>query len=143
MAGGLLKQFDDYIRLVEQARFHMGPLTPDDFFNDLNSFSAGAFGVEVSDLWSPGRRWPEAQARQVCWSALRRRGLHYPTIARMYRRDHTTIVSGVHRFGAMMDHSRPFREKFGAVMTGLLKKGWLLADPEHEELLLVAAERFQ
>lgn len=55
-------------------------------------------GVTVSDLKSRSRAQPLAHIRQKIMAKLRRdTDLSYPTIGRIFNRDHTTVLHAVRR----------------------------------------------
>lgn len=54
--------------------------------------------VEVGEIMGSCRQKPLARARFDAWHRLRREGLSYPQIGRMFGRDHSTVVYGVQRW---------------------------------------------
>lgn len=56
---------------------------------------SAATGVSVDDLLGRGRRRKITQARQLAMFIAREKGAAYSAIARVFGRDHTTIIHGV------------------------------------------------
>lgn len=74
-----------------------GGVTPRDLIRDLRLAVADAYCVSPEDLEGPGRLPLVVRARQHFWYLLRQRGLSYPQIGKIARRDHGTVLRGVHR----------------------------------------------
>lgn len=61
-----------------------------------------AYGIEPSDLTGNSRMEPIAEARNVAYYLARQRGMSYPRIGRLFKRDHTSVISGVKRVQALL-----------------------------------------
>lgn len=75
-----------------------GPQTPRERLMRMVAAVADEHGVEPREIMSGSRRKAPSRARQDCWARLRREGLSYPQIGRMFGRDHSTVVYGVQRW---------------------------------------------
>ena len=106
------------------------PLSMAVFVACVDAEAARAFGVDPFDMAGRSRRAAAVQARQVAWSILRARGFSFPAIGRRYARDHTTIIAGLRRFEAMLEHSEDFRRKCAATLGALRKCGVELTEEE-------------
>jgi len=54
---------------------------------------AEQFGLTVEQLRGLGRSQPLVEARAACIAIFRRRGMSYPMIARVIKRDHSSIIN--------------------------------------------------
>ena len=70
------------------------PARPGSVRQAIQDVSA-ATGVSVEDLLGRGRRREITQARQLAMFIAREKGAAYSVIARVFGRDHTTIIHGV------------------------------------------------
>ncbi|MBK9005338.1 MAG: hypothetical protein IPM41_16245 [Sphingomonadales bacterium] len=52
------------------------------------------YGVTRHDVLGPSRKRKIAYARQHCYWHFRERGNSYPAIARIMRRDHSSVIHG-------------------------------------------------
>jgi len=90
----------------------MGCLT----MHEVAALVAEEFEVSVEDLRGPSRRRDHAHARFSAQALIRAEmGKSFPSIARFFRRDHTTVVAGVARAAALEANDRAF----GAAMARL------------------------
>lgn len=58
---------------------------------------AHIFGVTADRLRGPGRREEIVAARHAVFLVLRRRGMSYPLIGKLLRKDHSTVICGCRR----------------------------------------------
>ena len=57
--------------------------------------AAAAAGVRFEDLIGPSRRADLCRIREVVYGSARRHGYSTTQTARVFRRDHTTIINGL------------------------------------------------
>jgi chromosomal replication initiation ATPase DnaA len=87
-------------------RAHQNGLLRQPFMAPMSEFEkiVGAMalsnGVTVEDLRGPDRRHDICEVRFKVWAALRAANYSYPHIGRYFRRDHTTILSGLKKIDA-------------------------------------------
>jgi len=67
----------------------MGPVTA------LQQSVATHYGYTLEELLGPRRNRTLAKARHVAMLLARQQGLSYPELGRAFRRDHSTVISGV------------------------------------------------
>ena len=70
-----------------------------------------ATGIKESQIRGRKRHKPIAAARHWVWTQAKLMGLSYPRIAKVFRRDHTTIVYGVKSYIEREGWIKPKRRK--------------------------------
>ena len=86
--------------------------------NDLDSYCilemacaiATRYNVTISEMVGPSHMRGPSTARHAMWTALRDgnpRYWSYPLIGKLFRRDHTTIMTGVARFRQLSEKTPP------------------------------------
>ncbi len=83
----------DFIRISR-------PLTPRERLMRVVQAVADEHFVEPAQIMGDSRRREPSRARMDCWSRLRREGLSFQQIGRMFGRDHTTVIYGVRKWEA-------------------------------------------
>lgn len=69
-----------------------------DAYNELENFAIDYFGIQKEDLLSHNRETDKVLVRHIVWTAMRKLlRMSYPSIARAYKRDHTSIMHGVEK----------------------------------------------
>ena len=85
------------------------PITPKDFtLAIVESVVARHPGVTVADVFGPCRKRPIVNARFEAIAEIVEARPHwsYPTIGRLFNRDHTTIMSALDRLGRRPDRQQ-------------------------------------
>jgi chromosomal replication initiator protein len=67
---------------------------------------AAANGIAPSDLTGPERPAWLVELRHECMWVLRQLGMSYPSIGRVMKRDHTSVMNGVRRHEQRMEKWR-------------------------------------
>lgn len=57
-------------------------------------------GIPMDELMGPSHRAELCRIRELIYAAARRQGYSLPQIGRVFRRDHTTILSGLRNYEA-------------------------------------------
>lgn len=79
------------------------------------------FGVEVANLREAGRLQRFVRPRQACYRLfIELLNLSMPNVGRYFRRDHTTIMHGIHSTHRLMESDVDWRMKYDAARAELL-----------------------
>jgi len=91
------------------------PLSPAQL---VRRICAQSFGVTEADILGTSRKGPISVARQATCYVLRRRFAHlsYPAIAKMMRRDHTSIIFAVQQTEARMQRNPALARKIAKLI---------------------------
>lgn len=73
--------------------------------------------VSQSQLFAPGRLTKNVRARQLCWYLFRDLLNISSTFTAIYfKKDHTTVLSGLKRFDLELEHSDEAREHYSRAL---------------------------
>lgn len=115
---------------AERAAKQQIAVSPEDFAQAIDDACAKRLGITRAQIRGVQRLRPYVQARKIAWRIMSMSGFTSSEIARIYKRDHTSVLYGIKTCVDHVKHDARFRMLFQNVVNDLSAENWQIGGGE-------------